>query len=78
MDVLLARVVHWAVCSTLRERAPSVIAHPAHVRYGPNGDTLDLDSPPSYLLANLEGIWRIFAFVSPDELALAREHGLIG
>jgi len=44
----------------------------------PNGDTLDLDTSPTYLLANLEGAWKIFAFVGPDELALAREHGLIG
>jgi hypothetical protein len=33
---------------------------------------------PTYLLASLEGAWKIFAFVGPDELALAREHGLIG
>jgi len=44
----------------------------------PNGDTLDIDALPTYLLANLEGAWKIFAFVGPDELALAREHGLIG
>lgn len=44
----------------------------------PNGDTLDLDPSPTYLLANLGGAWKIFAFVGPDELALAREHGLIG
>lgn len=44
----------------------------------PEGDTLDLDTSPTYLLAKLEGAWKIFAFVGPDELALAREHGLIG
>lgn len=44
----------------------------------PNGDTLDIDASPTYLLANSEGAWKIFAFVGPDELTLAREHGLIG
>jgi hypothetical protein len=44
----------------------------------PNDDTLDIEASPTYLLANLEGAWKIFALVGPDELALAREHGLIG
>jgi hypothetical protein len=28
------RVVNWANCWTLRERAPSGIVHPAYVHYG--------------------------------------------
>jgi hypothetical protein len=43
-----------------------------------NGVTLDLAMAPTYLLASFEGAWKIFAFVGPDELTLAREHGLIG
>lgn len=44
----------------------------------PDGDTLDIDTSPTYVLANLEGAWQIFTFVGPDELGLAREYGLIG
>ena len=37
----------------------------------PNGSILDLNTAPTYLLANLESAWKIFAFLGPDDLTLA-------
>jgi hypothetical protein len=31
----------------------------------------------TYVLARLEGGWRIFAYVAGDEMAAYREHGLL-
>jgi hypothetical protein len=42
-----------------------------------NGETLDLNTSLTYFLAELDATWKIFAVVTPDEMALAREHGLI-
>lgn len=43
----------------------------------PDGDPLEIDFEVSYLLAAREETYEIFAFVTGDEAALYREHGLL-
>ena len=43
----------------------------------PDGSPLELDFEVSYLLAERGDTYEIFAFVTGDEMALYREHGLL-
>lgn len=43
----------------------------------PGGATLDLDFEVSYMLAARDATYEIFAFVTGDEWALYKEHGLL-
>lgn len=52
------------------------VAYRAHYTK-PNGEPLDLDFEVSYMLAERGETYEIFAFVTGDEMALYREHGLL-
>jgi len=52
------------------------VAYRAHY-VKPGGEPLDLDFEVSYMLAEREEAYEIFAFVTGDEMALYREHGLL-
>lgn len=43
----------------------------------PDGEPLDLDFEVNYMLAARGDTYEIFAFVTGDEMALYREHGLL-
>ena len=52
------------------------VAYRAHYEK-PDGKPLDLDFAVSYMLAERGETYEIFAFVTGDEMALYREHGLV-
>ena len=52
------------------------VAYRAHY-LKPGGEPLDLDFEVSYMLAERGETYEIFAFVTGDEMALYREHGLL-
>ena len=52
------------------------VAYRAHY-VKPDGEPLDLDFEVSYMLAERDETYEIFAFVTGDERALYEEHGLM-
>ena len=52
------------------------VAYRAHY-LKPGGEPLELDFEVSYMLAERGDTYEIFAFVTGDEMALYREHGLL-
>jgi len=47
--------------------------------YGkPNGETVEIDFAVTYFIAARDQSWTIFGFVAGDEMALYRQHGLVG
>jgi hypothetical protein len=45
--------------------------------YRKDGHEIAIPFDVTYLLARLDGEWRIFAYVAGDEMAAYREHGLL-
>ena len=43
----------------------------------PSGETVAIDFTVTYFLATQEGTFKIFGFVSGDEMAAYRQHGLV-
>jgi hypothetical protein len=43
----------------------------------PSGETVEIDFTVTYFLASQDGTCKIFGFVSGDEMAAYRQHGLI-
>ena len=52
------------------------VAYRAHY-VKPDGEPLEIDFEVSYMLAERGTTYEIFAFVTGDEMALYREHGLL-